>query len=428
MTEAIPGLDSLPAPLNELGRRPLPGLTAEADRVFPVYDGCSIASLPTSICHWLGAMPPEGAAPPLDEVYRQALQSRFRRVILMLVDGLGWHLLQRWAADAPWLREAYCLPLTSVVPSTTATALTSLWTATFPARHGILGYEMWLKEYGLIANMIFHSPAAFSSGSDTLKLAGFSAETFLQVPILAPHLAAQGIRSLALMQAGIVRSGLSTMLMRGCEMLPFRTQSDMWVTLENIVQGNSPQPLYVYAYWGDLDELAHRFGPQDSRVYLEFSGFSWYLERFLRQNLARGRKDTLFILAADHGFMTTPRLAELDLRYHPQLFRCLLMPPSGENRLPYLFLRSGCEAEARAYIEQTWPGRFEILTTEQVLRSGLFGSGEPDPRLPERLGDWVLIPRDSAYLWWANKENTLLGRHGGLSAQEMLVPFCTWVL
>jgi hypothetical protein len=30
--------------------------------------------------------------------------------------------------------------------------------------------------------------------------------------------------------------------------------------------------------------------------------------------------------------------------------------------------------------------------------------------------------RNDAYLWWADKENPLIGRHGGLSADEMIVP------
>jgi hypothetical protein len=53
----------------------------------------------------------------------------------------------------------------------------------------------------------------------------------------------------------------------------------------------------------------------------------------------------------------------------------------------------------------------------------LFGPGEAHPRLYERLGDLILIPHRNAYLWWADKENILLGRHGGLHPDEMLVPF-----
>jgi hypothetical protein len=53
----------------------------------------------------------------------------------------------------------------------------------------------------------------------------------------------------------------------------------------------------------------------------------------------------------------------------------------------------------------------------------LFGPGQPHPLLSERLGDLMVLSRGSAYLWWADKENILIGRHGGMSADEMLVPF-----
>jgi hypothetical protein len=46
----------------------------------------------------------------------------------------------------------------------------------------------------------------------------------------------------------------------------------------------------------------------------------------------------------------------------------------------------------------------------------------------DRLGDWILIAQDDAYLWWSDRENPLLGRHGGLSSAEMLVPFVGMLL
>jgi hypothetical protein len=32
------------------------------------------------------------------------------------------------------------------------------------------------------------------------------------------------------------------------------------------------------------------------------------------------------------------------------------------------------------------------------------------------------VARGRAYLWWADKDDQLMGRHGGLHPQEMLVP------
>jgi hypothetical protein len=55
--------------------------------------------------------------------------------------------------------------------------------------------------------------------------------------------------------------------------------------------------------------------------------------------------------------------------------------------------------------------------------AGLFGPGTPHPEIFNRIGDLIVAAKGSAYWWWAAKENPLIGRHGGLSADEMLVPF-----
>jgi hypothetical protein len=41
----------------------------------------------------------------------------------------------------------------------------------------------------------------------------------------------------------------------------------------------------------------------------------------------------------------------------------------------------------------------------------------------DRLGDLTLIAHKDAYMWWTDKDNILIGRHGGLHPDEMLVPF-----
>ena len=60
---------------------------------------------------------------------------------------------------------------------------------------------------------------------------------------------------------------------------------------------------------------------------------------------------------------------------------------------------------------------------ETAIQSGLFGPGEVHPHLRDRVGDLIALAQNNAYLWWSRSENPLLGRHGGLSELEMLVPF-----
>lgn len=411
--------DLLPTLINHR----LNGLDAGEDIVYPHYAGRSLVNLPSSIAHWLGAAP-LGAA-PLAEPYLSAFGGgTFKHVILLLVDGLGLNFFQRYLHTSPWahmMPDASLLPITSILPSTTSAALTTLWTGRTPAEHGVLGYEVWLREYSMIANLILHSPAAFYGDVGGLKRGGFDPETFLPVPVLAPHLAQYGIKTFSSQHSAIARSGLSTMLQGGAELLPYRTMNDAWVTLQAVLESNRNARTYSWVYWGDLDELSHRYGPDDERVQLEYATFSLVLERFLSSLRKQGRGDTLFLMTADHGHLSTPRLPAYDLNNHPEMNACLVMVPSGEARLPYLYIRPGREEQLKNYIEQTWPGKFRIFRSEELLQSGVFGEN-PYARTLERLGDWVVVPQDNAYWWWPNRENPLLGRHGGLNTIEMLVP------
>jgi len=65
-----------------------------------------------------------------------------RQVVLLTLDGLGWEQLSERAHLAPTLCSMVGGPITTVAPSTTATALTSLTTGEPPARHGVVGYRV----------------------------------------------------------------------------------------------------------------------------------------------------------------------------------------------------------------------------------------------------------------------------------------------
>ena len=59
--------------------------------------------------------------------------------VLLVLDGLGWEQLQSYSNLMPVLSEFVGDGITTVAPSTTACALTSITTALSPAEHGIVG-------------------------------------------------------------------------------------------------------------------------------------------------------------------------------------------------------------------------------------------------------------------------------------------------
>ncbi|MCP4540183.1 MAG: hypothetical protein GY832_23845, partial [Chloroflexi bacterium] len=52
-----------------------------------------------------------------------------------------------------------------------------------------------------------------------------------------------------------------------------------------------------------------------------------------------------------------------------------------------------------------------------------FGSGPPAPETAARMGDLILVSRQDHILYDGNVKPYLLGHHGGLSPEEMLVPY-----
>src|SRR5207253_4171968 len=65
-----------------------------------------------------------------------------RATVLLVLDGFGWKAIDAGRARLPELAALEGGPITTVVPSTTAAALTSISSGMAPARHGLVGYRM----------------------------------------------------------------------------------------------------------------------------------------------------------------------------------------------------------------------------------------------------------------------------------------------
>ena len=113
--------------------------------VLPDFGGPTSAGVADAVLAQVQGGPPRAERPdwlPADVVGA-------RQVVLLVLDGLGWEQLQaERAALAPTLAAADSGPITSVAPSTTAAALTSLTTGLPPAVHGVVGYRVAVRGRG----------------------------------------------------------------------------------------------------------------------------------------------------------------------------------------------------------------------------------------------------------------------------------------
>jgi hypothetical protein len=402
------------------------GIVLGFESIHPAYHGLSILNIPASISQWLGAGPLRHSpllVPELDQMAEGVDQ-----IVVLLMDAVSLHRCQRWLSSSAVrlknaMQDGLMTTITSIVPSTTSAALTTLWTGRSPAEHGILGYEIFLREFGAITNMITHAPTAFENRTGLLYEAGFSPETFLPVSTIGPHLAEAGVQTHSFLHQAISGSGLSQMHLPNVQRHSFRGVADLWLNVRRLVNTALETPRYVWVYYGDVDWISHLDGPDSEDAEVIFKTFTDMLvEHFLNAVNPEIGKRTLFLMIADHGQLHTRKDPHYELQNHPDLERRLQMVPTGENRLAYLYTKPGQIEAVEEYLKRSWPGSFTPLSSSYALHSGLFGPGKPSAQSLDRLGDRILITHGDAYLWWAPTENPLIGRHGGVSSEEMLVP------
>jgi len=408
--------------------RQIPDLLPVAEGwVLPHYEGLSIANLPATIAALLGTNLP-GALPTLPEQIWSGWLPGLRRVVLVILDALGYRMLQRMSATGEGqafsvLAEAgRLIPITSVFPSTTDAALVSMSTGRPPAEHSWLAYTMYLRELGVAANAILLSPA-WTRRTDELLEWGLDLSSLIPVPRLAERLASVDVKTCAVFYAGFRNTGFSTMLYEGViERRGHLHGSDFWVQLRQILAETRGSRAFITAYWSGLDTLAHAYGPETEHCEAEFHTLDHLLARqFLECISAADQEGTLLLITADHGQIHVPPEQILNADQDPELSQHLMVPVMGESRAAFIHPRPGRSKAIRDRLETSYPNWFVVRDSVEVLESGLLGKPIADETYA-RAGELMVLPRGTRALQHTVPSVSLVGRHGGLSREEMLVP------
>lgn len=402
--------------------------------VVPDYSKNTIANLPATVAALFGmnGLP----VPPLRRSLWAPLLEKgdVRRVVLILIDGMGSNLIQHCAQDTHWLGQeaATTGQITSVFPSTTVNALSSLWTGAGPAQHGLVGLELFFPRLGVMGQMLALSPS-FIRYPDALVRAGLKPETFLAAPGFAETLAHAGIETCAVKHYSLVNSSLSRMHGRGVkENVGIVTAADQMWQVRRLLESESDHRLFISAYWAAVDTLSHRYGYDHEAVAAELRAYLHLLHTELLEKLSpEARKGTIVIVTADHGQIKTPLEKRIFIEDYPAIQRLLLMRPAGEPHTAYLYARQGKREALIDAVNRDLGHAAIALDAQSALQDGLLGPVPANTDVGQRLGDVIVTMRDGYSLLSRDEDDflaTFVGRHGGLTPDEMHVPFYTFNL
>ena len=410
--------------------QPLRARLRASGYVPPDYTGRGLLNVAGTVVDALGVRE-EGDPPPLRDL-DPALTAGIRCVVVVLADGLGWDQLERLcrSGDTPFLASlvqraqaedgAQLLRATTIFPSTTAAAVTTLHTARTPQEHGNIAYFLWLDEFRQVTQMLRWGAAASRRGS-FFDDHGLDPRTFVKVGSLHARLRRRGGVSY-LIEPEIFRSeAMTRMHAAEAEYAGYLLPSTMGARLRELLAQRpwGEAPAYLYAYWSGIDTAGHQYGPGSAEHDDEASAFDRALDRGLA---GRTAGDTLVLLTADHGHAAVDPSRLLDLEGDRALRRMLRNPIAGEPRC--VFLHTDHPGKVMRYLEDRYPASFFLFERDEALADGLFGSGDPS-LVRRRVGEVCALlggDRGAVLVRVDGKAVLHRGSHGGMTPAEMCIP------
>jgi Type I phosphodiesterase / nucleotide pyrophosphatase len=328
------------------------------------------------------------------------------RYVVLLVDGLGFNLLQTYAEHAPYLASLQSSGgrvLTSAVPSTTSTSLVTLGTGLVPGVHGVVGYTMAVPGTDQLLNTL-----RWNTSVEPL--------VWQPYPTVFERAEQAGVAVTTVSRKAFRGSGVTVAGLRGGE---YEAADSAGQRIARAVDASARAPRsLVYLYEGDLDWTGHRDGCHSASWRHQLAVIDAWVAR-LRQALPA---DAVLLVTGDHGMLDVPFGSRVDVDSDPAL-RAGVVLVGGDPRLRYLYTEHGAaEDVAACWRERMGPDAL-VLLREEAIGRGWFGPVED--RVRPRLGDVVIAALGSVAVECNAvfpNEATLLGWHGSLTADEMLVP------
>ena len=324
-----------------------------------------------------------------------------RQVVLLVVDGLGWHQLQDRILRAPaattTLASMQGSAITTIAPTTTVTALTSIATGATPGEHGLVGYRIDFA--GRVVQMLRW---ADDKGDARRRLSPRDVQPcppFLgaSVPVLS--------------KAEFDGTAFTEAHLRDQRMFSWRAASSMVVDVRNLLASGER---FVYCYYDGVDKIAHErgFGEHYDAELLS-------VDRLIADLASALPRDAVLLVTADHGQVM---VGDNTMLLAPDVTRHL-SHQSGEGRFRWLHVKSGRIDEVLSAARSLHGDVAWVMTRDEMIEQGYFGARVADV-VRRRLGDVAIMakyevsfddPADKTYF-------ALQCRHGSLTSAEVDVP------
>lgn len=322
------------------------------------------------------------------------LRSNCKNVVLVLFDGLGYNILKKNKDVCPFLNKYLKRSVSSVFPTTTMAARTSIESGLNPVEHGWMGWDMYFKDFDKVITLTKN----VIKGTNQKPVDYHVARTLLKYESIT-----QKINKIDNCYA----EKLTIYSNHPAEKLNRLTRKIKKITKRK-------EKTYTYVYYNEPDHSMHNTGTdsKETKKYLKKID-KWF------SKLCSKLKDTTIIAIADHGHINT---SYVTLEQYPNIMKMIDGDVSIDNRACSFRIKKEYKKEFGYAIKKILKNDFIYYTKEDMIKEKLYGNGIENKYYREGLGDYFAIGISDVSIRQFFKTKTHASSHSGLTEDEVLVP------
>lgn len=356
----------------------------------PDYENCGV-NLISSIAACCGLAPRHTPLPFADQLLKK---KPWKNIILMLFDGMGIDMLEKTLPKDAFLRKHVSHTLSSVFPSTTTCATTSIETGLMPCEHAWLGWTLYFPQIDQLVDVYTNQNDHGENAADY-----HVGERFIPRDFIYPHINACGkYHACSVSFYGDVK---------------IKTLPELFDAALSLAKDE--QCRYIYTYWPYPDSAMHKYGCYHPKTVARILDINERVEAFVKSL----PEDTLLLITADHGLKDTQTVY---LEDYPDLQQMLIRDSSIELRAVSFHVKPAYRAHFPAAFRSHFSQEQFMLVDKDTFIFKYLGNGNVNPHVDDFVGDYVAIATGDISIMNHPGPFPLIGNHAGLTPEEMQVP------
>jgi hypothetical protein len=412
----------------------------------PCYEDYCFSQISPTISHLL-INNNNGNILPKDTL--AGLEQNYSYVVLLFLDAFGWNFFNRalekkLPAVERFVQDGTISLITSMFPSTTAAHVHTLNTGFPPSQTGIYEWRMYESTIDTVISPLLFSCVEDADSSDktkrreTLVTKGIAQGKDIFAPSPFYHnLSVNGVTIYDFYPQEFVDGSYNSVVTNLSQRIGYSSFSEGVKTLFQQVSTLRKQKgnkAFFKFYSPLFDSVSHHYGPNSPQLNDALSEFFTLLENEFFAPLSQSQGENVAVLiSADHGhiginpeetiYLDTEMPEIMDFFSKTKAGNPIF--PCGSRRDLFLHVQEEYLDQLYSKLSDRLEGIARVFYLEDVKE--LFGNWEQSSRFKNNLGNLLILALENKGVFLAGKNGIHrkknIGEHGGLSSDEMDIPF-----